>query len=253
MEFVSVAVTDAGRIRKVNEDAYLIQTQETIHGTACLAAVCDGVGGLQYGDRACKYVTNRLSRWFQQISKVKFEVSANILQQLNAEIEVINEELRKMGQDAGTKIGTTLSGILLIAGEYFLFHIGDTRIYMFSENLRCLTFDHTVVAAKLRNGQITEQEAESGNEKHVLLQCMGVSPVLEIQNMKGYVHKDDVFFLCSDGQYNTLNIGEVEDILEEMKYMDQPDMQQTAETLVGEVMKRGERDNITAIYIKIKE
>lgn len=253
MKYVSAAVTDAGRIKQVNEDTYLIQKEETIHGTACLAVVCDGVGGLQYGDRACKYVTNRLSRWFQQISKMKFEVSADILQQLNVEIESINVELLKMGQDAGTKLGTTLSGILLVAGEYFLFHVGDTRIYMFSENLRCLTFDHTVVAAKLRNGQITEKEAESGNEKHVLLQCIGVSPVLEIQNMNGHVREDDVFLLCSDGQYSTLNIGEVEDILEEMKYMDQSDMQQTAETLVQEVMERGERDNITAIYIKVKE
>lgn len=253
MKFISAAVTDAGRVKKVNEDTYLLQIEENMHGTACLAVVCDGVGGLQYGDRACKYVTNRLSRWFKQISKVRFEISTNILQQLNTEIESINDELLKMGQDAGTKIGTTLSGILLIAGEYFLFHVGDTRIYMFSENLRCLTFDHTVVAAKLRNGQITEQEAESGNGKHVLLQCIGVSPVLEIQNANGHVKKDDVFLLCSDGQYNTLNIGEMEDILEEMKYMNQSDMQQTAETLVSEVMERGERDNITAVYIKIKE
>lgn len=252
MEFVSAAITDAG-IKKVNEDTYLLQIEETIHGTACLAVVCDGVGGLQYGDRACKYVTSRLGRWFSQISKVKFEVSTDILQQLNAEIETIHLDLLKMGRDAGAKLGTTLSGILLVAGKYFLFHVGDTRIYLFSKNLRCLTFDHTVAAAKLRNGQITEKEAESGQEKHVLLQSIGVSPVLEIQNMNGYVQDDDVFFLCSDGQYNMLNIGEIEDILEEMKYMEQSDMQQTAETLVDEVIDRGEKDNITAVYIKIKE
>lgn len=252
MKFVSTALSDVGRLKKVNEDACLLQIEETIYGQACLALVCDGVGSLQYGDRAGNYVVNRMSRWFEMLSKIKFDLSDNIIQQVNDEIKAINQELIRIGNEAETKLGTTLSAILLVAGEYYLFHVGDTRIYQFTERLRCLTYDHTVAAAKLRNGQMTEEEAESSNEKHVLLQCIGASPILEIQNASGSVGKKEVFLLCSDGFYNKLNIGEVEDVMEEMKYMEQSQLKQIAETLVVEVMERGEKDNISAIFLKVE-
>ena len=202
MQFISAALTDVGRIKKVNEDACLLQMEETVYGQACLALVCDGVGSLQHGDRAGNYVVSRLSRWFKLLSGVKFELGETIIQHINAEIKAIHQELLRMGNEAGTKLGTTLSAILLIADVYYLFHVGDTRIYQCSEHLRCLTYDHTVAAAKLRNGQMTEEEAETSNEKHVLLQCIGASPIIEIQNASGSIGKNDIFLLCSDGFYN---------------------------------------------------
>lgn len=82
---------------------------------------------------------------------------------------------------------------------------------------------------------------------------IGVSPELEIQNMMGKITSGDVFLLCSDGFYNKLNTGEIEDVMEELKNMDQEEIQKMMETLVMEVMNRGEKDNISSLVIKVEE
>ncbi len=252
MEFEFAALTDMGNVKSVNEDCYYIQVEETIYGKACLAIVCDGVGGLEYGDHASKFVVNKLGRWFKRFACSREPDITKITVQVNEVIEETNHELIMMGREAGTKLGTTISAILFIHGRYFVFHVGDTRIYQFENRMKCLTFDHTVVAAKIRNGQLTEEEAEKNAMKHVLLQCVGADDVLEIQNAEGMYQTGNVYFLCSDGQYNKLNIGEIEDILEEMQEFDQREMEKMAETLIEEVKHRGETDNITTIFLKIR-
>lgn len=251
MGFIFAAVSDVGNEKKVNEDSYYVQMAETVYGEACLAVVCDGVGGLAYGDRAGKFVIDKMKRWFKRFASSSVIECSHIKKQINDLIAEINYELVVMGNDAGTKLGTTLSAILFIHGKYYLFHVGDTRIYQFTNRLKCLTFDHTIVAAKIRNGQLTEEEAQKVNMEHVLLQCVGANNVLEIQNVEENYYKDSIYFLCSDGQYNKLNIGEIEDILEEMKDFDQEEMQETAQTLVEAVKMRGEKDNITTMFLKI--
>lgn len=253
MEFEFAALTDIGSTKNVNEDSYYIQVEETIYGEACLALVCDGVGGLEYGDRASRFVVNKFGRWFKRFACNRDLEFEKITTQVNEVIEETNHELVMMGKDAKTSLGTTISAILFIHGRYYVFHVGDTRIYQFGNRMKCLTFDHTVAAAKIRNGQLTEEEAERTEMKHILLQCVGADHVLEIQNAEGNYQAGDVYFLCSDGQYNKLNIGEIEDILEEMKEFDREEMQKMAETLIEEVKHRGETDNITTVFLKICE
>lgn len=251
MGFVFAAISDVGNEKKINEDSYFVQVAETIYGEACLAVVCDGVGGLSYGDRAGKFVVDKMKRWFKRFASSSIIDCNQINKQVNDLIAEINYQLVVMGNDAGTKLGTTVSAILFIHGKYYVFHVGDTRIYQFTNRLQCLTYDHTVVAAKIRNGQLTEEEAKHSNMKHVLLQCVGANNILEIQNASGNYIKDNIYFLCSDGQYNKLNIGEIEDILEEMKQFEQEEMQETAHALVEAVKIRGERDNITTLFLKV--
>lgn len=250
MEFQVGASAEAGTNKALSEDCCLVQIEQTVHGKACMGIVCDGVGGLEYGHKASSYVVKRLSDWFKTMAEVKFELTDILLEQIDFEIENINKELIRMGEDVGSRMGTTLSGIILVGGQYFLFHVGDTRVYLCTKELRCLTFDHTVLATKIRNGQMTEEEAKRTKEKPVLLQCIGATQNLEIQNMCGEVMKNDVFLLCSDGLYKSLNFGEIEDITEEIKYMEEEEIQHIADEMIVEVKSRGELDDVSAIFIK---
>lgn len=253
MRYISGRVSNIGKTKKNNGDRCLIYTEQTIHGPACLAMVCDGIGRTDAGKRASNCVVNHLCDWFKTLVNVKFEVTDFIVEQINAEIEKVNAELIGFGKAEGVQYGTTLSGILLIKNVYFLFHVGNTRVYSFSDGLRCMTLDHTLAAVKVRNGQMSEEEGRDSKEKLILLQCIGGSPELEIQNMMGKVTSGDVFLLCSDGFYNKLNTGEIEDVMEELKNMSQEDMQKLMELLVIEVMNRGEKDNISSLVIKVEE
>ncbi|SFR97560.1 PP2C family protein-serine/threonine phosphatase [Anaeromicropila populeti] len=250
MGFLYVTNTDAGIERTLNEDNYLVNVVDTSYGEVCLAIVCDGVGGLSHGDKASSYVVTKMDRWFRSYIKKDIDFTT-LVHDVNTEIENINFELIQMGFEARKNLGTTISAILFIDGNYYTFHIGDTRIYKYADGLRYLTFDHTVLGAKIMNGQITEEEARKSKEKNVLLQCVGVTKNLEIHNTNGTYDSEDVFLLCSDGQYNQLNDGEIEDVLEAMIDFSQEEMQETALELIESVKYRGERDNITSIFIKL--
>lgn len=248
VSFIFVENTDIGA-RQLNEDFGMAQTAMTSCGEACFAVICDGVGGI-HGDKASKLVTAEMEKWFQMFVQSDIIVD-DIESQLNDLIDDINYDLIEMGQETNVKYGTTVSALLLINHQYFTFHIGDTRIYKFGDQLEQLTEDQTMLAAKIKRGQITEQEAKERKEKHILLQCVGVNEPLEIENQKGTYKPGDVFLLCSDGLYGTLNDGELWDILEAVQESEYEEMQEVAQELIDSVKFRGEADNITSIYIKV--
>lgn len=248
MGFVFVENTDIGT-RQLNEDFCAVKTAMTSCGEACFAVICDGVGGI-HGDKASRLVAAELEKWFQMFVQSDI-VLEDIESQLNDYIDDINYDLIEMGRETNVKYGTTVSAILIIDHQYFTFHIGDTRIYMFRNEPNCLTEDQTMAAMKVKRGQITEQDVKEGKEKHILLQCVGVNESLEIANGKGTYQPGDVFLLCSDGLYGKLNDGELWDILEAMQESEQDEMEEIAGQLVDSVKFRGEADNITSLYIKV--
>lgn len=250
MGFVYAAASIKGVGKNINEDNYMVVSAETAYGEACMAVVCDGVGGLAQGSKASKWVTDKLRSWFKLFTKNKISCG-NITDELKKVISQLNGELVQMGNDAGTKMGTTVSAILFIDGMYYVFHVGDTRIYHFSEGIRCMTIDHTLLATKIRNGQMTEEKAKDSQEKKILLQCVGADDVLEIQNSNGSYECGDVYMLCSDGQYNQLYDGEIEDVLEAVQEMEQDEMESTALELAETVRFRGEKDDMTCIFVKV--
>ena len=114
-----------------------------------------------------------------------------------------------------------------------------------------MTEDQTMAALKIRRGQITKEDVRAGREKHILLQCVGVNDVLEIENLSGTYQPGDVFLLCTDGLYGKLNDGELWDILEVMQESEQDEMEEVAAQMIDSVKFRGEVDNITSYYIKV--
>ncbi|MBR3771240.1 MAG: serine/threonine-protein phosphatase [Clostridium sp.] len=248
MSFIYVENTDIGS-RQLNEDFAFIKTAMTNCGEACLAVICDGVGGIQ-GDRASKLVAAEMEKWFQMFVQCDI-IMEDIESQINDLIDDINYDLIEMGKQTNVSYGTTVSALLLIDNQYFTFHIGDTRIYKFSNELSQITEDQTMTALKIKRGQLTLQEARERNEKHILLQCVGVNEELEIENQKGIYGPGDVFLLCSDGLYRTLNDGELWDILEVVQESEYGEMEEVSQELVDSVKFRGEVDNITSVYIKV--
>lgn len=248
VSFVFVECTDIGG-RQLNEDFGMVTTAMTNCGEACFAVICDGVGGI-HGDKASRLVTAELEKWFRMFAQSDVIIE-DIESQLNDFIEDINYDLIEMGKETNVKYGTTVTALLLINHQFFTFHVGDTRIYQFRNEPNRLTEDQTMAALKIRRGQITKEDVRAGREKHILLQCVGVNDVLEIENLSGTYQPGDVFLLCTDGLYGKLNDGELWDILEVMQESEQDEMEEVAAQMIDSVKFRGEVDNITSYYIKV--
>ena len=64
MEFQCGVVSDVGTTRKVNQDSACIHIQDSIVGNVGLAVVCDGMGGLSYGEFASQSMIEKIEKWY---------------------------------------------------------------------------------------------------------------------------------------------------------------------------------------------
>ena len=147
-----------------------------------------------------------------------------------------------------SKLGTTATALFIINKEYYIVHIGDSRVYNLDKKIKQLTEDHTHYEMVRRQGRLKELK---NIKKNVLTQCVGVNKDLKIYFNKGKVKNNTTFIVCSDGFYNKMNEKKVCKKLR-FKKLEGDSLQEYCEEFVDEVKQNGERDNITLITIKVK-
>lgn len=255
MQVLTAFYTDVGNEKDTNEDSLCIQVAETGIGTAVLAAVCDGMGGLSKGELASATVTRALQAWFAEEFPALLgssHIESDIRYQWDRIIKEQNRLIGAYGKDHNVQIGTTLTVLLILGDELMLVgHVGDTRAYRIAGGLELLTEDHTVVGNEIRHGHMTPDEAESDARRHVLLQCIGASKILEPDFVSGKAQAGECYLLCSDGFHDNITPGEIAAALDAAKLADEDSMEAQLRHLAELDMQRGETDNITAILIKL--
>ena len=258
MEFVQSFHTDKGGHRKSNQDSLAIVKAAAESGETLLALVCDGMGGYAQGELASKYCVTKIVDWFKTRFPSIVQSSADkdwrnaVQTELDFLIKNINEHLVFFVREHDIKIGSTVTGIIFWKQTYLIFHAGDTRAYLFTDRLRQITADDSVVAQKLSEGKITEEEARNYEKKNVLTNCVGVSSGVTVKFYIGSYNGRECFLLCSDGFWHNLEIEEMERYLQPEQICTERDMKMHLEYLTNLCYERGERDNATAVGIKIQ-
>lgn len=253
-KFLIAARTDIGRTKQVNQDAVLVEEAEADIGPILFAAVSDGMGGLAMGEMASTKMSEALSAWFENSLAAFVSRHGTIItyEEFQNEMEFIIRKVSKEIETLSTEMsGTTITGMLIAAGTYYIVHVGDSRAYAFRERLIQLTKDQTFVQRELDRGNIREEEIETHPKRSVLLQCVGASEIVIPEFQRGTYQEGDLFLLCSDGFRHKISI-------EEFNYLFSTDMMQTEEgmdrcirTMIEKIKERGEKDNITAILIRV--
>lgn len=130
------ASSNMGLKRTNNEDMYLIATHPSIPDFS-IALVADGMGGVDKGEVASRFVAEELNKWFMHLDSRMYERSSDISNALRQEIENINNRI-----PAG---GTTLACIINCKDEAVTATVGDSRIYKISEpnGLEQIGHDHS--------------------------------------------------------------------------------------------------------------
>ena len=248
MNFHYFCHTDQGNVREKNEDALLVKCGRFSGENCLIACVCDGVGGLEQGEMASFCAVKILSDWFD-MELPQLEFSERIIKKrLQVLIESINSEIYYHNKVSGIKSGTTFSCILFRADRYTVCHIGDSRIYRIGSTAGQLTEDHSWIAREVREGRMTEAEAEADQRKNVILKCLGAGPEIEADIFSGQINAPSVFLLCSDGFWHYLTKPEIEKFLSPDNFREG-----TLRELAEADKRRGETDNISAVAVRIDE
>lgn len=252
MRFIATADTDIGISKNTNQDSLLVKHAKTDIGEVLLAIVCDGMGGLSKGELASATVIRAFSDWFD--NELPFELENTDMQIIGSKwslmLKDLNVKISEYGDDIGSSLGTTFSGILFIEDKYVLVHVGDSRIYHIGSSLNQLTTDQTFVAREISRGTMTPEQAKTDKRRNLLLQCVGASKVVEPQIICGNTDKG-AYMLCSDGFRHEISEAEIYESLNPVNLMNKEAMHSNVKYLIEQNKQRHERDNISVILVKV--
>lgn len=242
------ASSDVGRVRKHNEDAYLVDRDLGLY------VVCDGMGGFKRGEvasgLACEVVRESvkagrrtLELHAQQRSTTTTAAVKALLQNaVQRACEEIYQASTALTGDGG-RMGTTLDAVLVAGPHAFTAHVGDGRIYLVrGEEAHQVTEDHSLVQQQVREGLITPEQARRAKNKNVITRALGVFPSVLVDLLHMELGDGDTLLLCSDGLHNYVGAEELREPALDVKG--------GTEALVHLANSRGGRDNITCMVIR---
>lgn len=226
------AATSIGRVRRVNEDSFLVAPP--------LFAVADGMGGHGSGDLASTLAVQVLAR-YAGLRPLFTEAVLAALEEANRAI---------IDQDVPTRMGTTvtgLAGLETAGGDHLMvFNVGDSRVYRLAgESLEQLTVDHSEVQELVLAGVITREQARTHPRRNIVTRALGSDSVLLADHWLIPAADGHRFLLCSDGLYTELP----DELIVPLLSVGPP--QQAAEALVLAANDAGGHDNVTAIIVDI--
>ena len=234
------ALTDVGRVREVNEDAF--GSDEVGHGQ--LFVVADGMGGHQSGDVASRLAVKSIIEGFRDSTAI--DPSRRLLDALRSAHERI---MARQGQRTGRdRMGTTAVALYISPELAHYAWVGDSRIYLVREGqLSSITRDHTVGRELLERGVLGPEELVSHPDGHKLSRALGMERQWQPECGAAPLPLDsgDMFLLCSDGLYKSIPDGDVLSVL----LGHEPE--QAADRLVVLANERGGTDNITVQVVRV--
>ena len=196
--FQAAYKSDVGLTRSENQDFLgVFGAPEGNSFADRLYIVADGMGGHENGRMASEMAVETLKESFFS------NPDDRTIIRLTDGIRLANNRIFAYAQENGVNggMGTTCTALAVTNEEYWIGHVGDSRLYQIDQQtMRQLTRDHSVVEALIRGGIITPEQAEHDPRKHTLTSALGIAPdvdpdVFEIDRpLQG-----DRFLLCSDG------------------------------------------------------
>ena len=233
--------------RKYQQDSYACI--ETPAGS--LAVVCDGMGGLEGGERASGLAVKTL------LEDYITDSITDIKKFFRNEVKVIDNLVCRISDDNGRPVGagTTIVAVHIDDGEMNWISVGDSKIYVIRNNeLHCIVREHNyrlMLNSMYAKGEITlEQYRSEENKAEALISFLGIGNVSLIDENEAPLKliQGDMVLLCSDGLYKSLSDERILAIISDNYF----DLQRAADELTEAALSYSGRgqDNATVVIVK---
>jgi protein phosphatase len=246
------AATDIGRVRRLNEDAYMLRAADG------LFVVCDGMGGAPAGEVASQMAIDAITR---QLDASRLAVGGagrpgdgsaaylphtrrlvDALRQSNA---VVYDQSQRSGECAG--MGTTVVGAWIREHVAGVAHVGDSRAYLWRDGcLEPLTRDHSLLEAQLSAGLVESAAGMPPEQAGALVRVLGREPDVDVDVSEVPVQPGDYVLLCSDGLTRMVPDAELAAAFRPLEHP-----QAICDRLVAAANRHGGADNVTVVVIHV--
>lgn len=270
------ATSHVGRVRKGNEDNYLmlniansktwmssqdagefvVESQDfEVTSNGVILAVSDGMGGALAGEVASKMAVETVCQSFVEGNDPDKTLSPedhkkSVVSKLYDATVYANHLIHRQGRSDPQYqgMGATFTGVGITPEGVDLVQVGDSRVYLVRKNqIYQITKDQSLVQQLIDAGQIQPEEAETHTLKNVILQALGAQGEIFPVSARLIPSQEDILLICSDGLSNKITGKEMQQIIEN----NVEQLEIAAAELVKIANENGGEDNITLIIAKL--
>lgn len=263
------AKSDVGRVRRGNEDNFLVldlSAEHTWTGSdgavppekltrfdlgdkGLVLVVSDGMGGALAGDVASRMAVDSVREMLMGTEGEACDPELDLVECLkNATIYAnLAIHLRSQEDSRCAGMGATFTGAAVKGDSLDLVQVGDSRGYVIRKNqIRLATKDQSLVQQLVDVGQISESEAETHMFRNVILQALGAQSEVNPVTGRIRLRQGDILLLCSDGLSGKLRAEDIQNIVVSTN----GDLAKACGALIDEANNRGGEDNITVVLAR---
>ena len=237
MRAEAYGLSDVGRRRESNEDAFLVDARTHLY------VIADGMGGYAAGEVASRNAVDALKEAligpFQGTAAVRLQDAVHTA---NARI------CDSQAQADQRQMGTTLVAMVVEDERAVIGHVGDSRAYLLRDGeLRRLTSDHSWVNEQVKLGLLSDEAAQRHPMRNIVTRALGSRTEATAEVREEGMRPGDVFLLCSDGLNTMVPDTEIEAIL--LRAGKSPE--HACRELVSRANERGGEDNTTVVVVHV--
>ncbi len=261
------AITHQGRVRRNNEDAYLVSAMDgeeplvnQLHRTpkvcqmGLLVAVADGMGGAAAGEIASReglasIAMYMFGHWGRFPSTRVSE--KELYRALMGAADCASSSVLRYSDDDRTArgMGSTLTATVIWNGHAHFIQVGDSRAYLYRKpDFIQLTTDQTLVNEMITSGFLSPEQAKTHPQRSMITQALGSPQPLKAELGKVTLRRGDRLLLCSDGLHGEVGDAQLKGFME-LNYSPR----RTLELMLEVALEHGGRDNVTALLLALDD
>lgn len=236
MRYLTSVYWCRGTEAEKNQDSALLQQVLTGRGRVLLAAVFDGMGGLSHGEAASGYVAEQFREWFYTELFAMIRKNKRywvIRRSLDRLVFHMQGQLRRYAAQGDISLGTTMTALVVWERTWLLWHLGDSRAY------------------RLRGRRMEQLTEDHAQEEGKLTKCLGSFGSFTPQHRMGVLKPGEGILLCTDGFRRRVSREELQEVMNPRELAEEEQIGRRLKEIGETCMKRGERDNLSAIYVKV--
>lgn len=249
LAMLSHGTSHTGMLREINEDYF--DADDRLQ----LFIVADGMGGHAGGHIASSLATKSVHDYVDR--ELAFCAHVEVSELLVRALINAHEDIREAANENLLLFGmaTTIIVAMQRGGTLTMAHLGDCRAYRQRNGcLERLTSDHSYVAAQIKEGRLSEEEAREHPYRSVVTRGLGgyreEIGASDVEITESAISLGDRFLLCSDGLTTMLRDEKIHEIFQEGA---DASSLEVCKIMIAEANACGGNDNITTVLMSAED